>query len=153
MAENEVAEQSQTEVKTPQQLAALLSESAENPKPLPNPFYDDGYTRTVTIPSDLTGFAPVKIAYRPITADEDSRANAFLRMNGDKPAIDHYGPLLASKILDWDLKNAKGEKLQVTDANIRRTPPEFYAALIKVVSGQTPLADADGNFGPTLKNS
>jgi hypothetical protein len=125
----------------------------EAAKPLPSPFYEDGYTRIVVIPSELTGFAPVKLVYRPIVADEHELAKAWGRLNVDKPLIDHYAPLLATKIIDWDIKSQSGGRIKPTAENIRRVSPSFYPVLLDVVSGYTSLSDIEGNPGPTIKNS
>lgn len=67
--------------------------------------------------------------------------------------MDYYAPVLATKIIDWNLKNQKGAPVPVAADSIRRVPPSFYPTLLDVISDYISLPDIEGNPGPTIKNS
>lgn len=134
-----------------------ISEVKAEP-PLPSPFYEDGYTRLITIPSTLTGFAPVRLTYRPIVEDEQAKGKKWCELNKDKPPTDYYAPLLATKVLGWDLKNQAGAAVPCDkEASYRRLSPNFYPVLLDIVAGYIVLPDETGQPIPTaaeaLKNS
>ena len=116
----------------------------ENGEVYVSPFIADGYTLTATIPAVPGHWSAVQIRYRPLSADEESEVWAKQRLAPSEPMTRWYAELFATKILDWDIKDAAGKKLPVTAENIRRLSPQFYDVLKSYVDG-TQTGDMEKN--------
>lgn len=121
--------------------------------PAPSAFFGDGYQITGEMPTAMTGFAPVKLVFRPITADEQCQFEAWRDANRDKPTIDFFAPLLAkSKLIDWNLTNHKGARIEPSEKNIRLLASSFYNRLLDVVGGYVKLPNGETEGEARLKN-
>lgn len=130
--------------------AAAKSPSAVQSR---TPFFGDGYTITAEFPASVTGFDPVTIVYRPITADEKCQFDVWQDANPTKPNTDFYAPLLVKhKIIDWNMTNHKGVRIEVSEKNIRALAPQFYSRLLDVIGGYLKLPTGETEAEASLKN-
>lgn len=94
-----------------------------------SPFIDDGMQGEFTIPA-VEGYWPeVKGRYRPFCAAEESAVLSKSQLVPGTGTAKFYAELCASKIDDWDLKDAAGKKVEPTAANICRLTSEFFEVL------------------------
>jgi hypothetical protein len=109
--------------------------SEENGNDYLSPFIPDGWTLKATIPAVEGHWSAVTIRYRPICADEEKEIFAKSQMFPGTPLTAFYAPVMASKIVGWDIKDPSGGKLEVTEQNIKRLSPQFYDMLRNYVDG------------------
>ena len=109
-----------------------------------SPFIPDGWTLKATIPAVPGHWSAVTFRYRPLSADEESEVWAKQRLAPAEPMTRWYAEVFATKILDWDIKQADGTKLPVTAENIKRLSPQFFDLLKSYVDG-TQTGDQEKN--------
>ena len=118
-----------------------------------SPFIADGYTRDATIPAAAGRWSAVQIRYRPMSADEESQALVGLRLAPQQSMVRNYAEVLATKIIDWDIKDLDGKKLPVTADNICGLAPAFYDALKAIVVDGVVLPSGETETEADTKNS
>ena len=124
-----------------------------------SPFIPDSYTREGVIPEQPGFWSAVRIRYRPLSIDEQSLIYARQRLSPSEPVARFYAEALAGtperkgNLLDWDLKDSQGHKLNVTPQNILKLHPAFYDELVKVIEGSVVLPSGETPSEAETKNS
>jgi hypothetical protein len=105
-----------------------------------SPFVGDGYDRTATIAEMPGMWSRVRIRYRLAPALEVS--SAFVQaMQDEQNAVKYHAKLLATRILDWDIKDHTGAKVKVSADAILGLHYSFYGALRSIVYGEVRAED------------
>lgn len=94
-----------------------------------SPFIDDGMEGEFTIPEIAGMWSQVRGRYRPYCAAEESAVYAKSQVFPGIGTAKFFSELFATKILDWDVKNSKGDKVPVTAENIGRLHPDCFEIL------------------------
>jgi hypothetical protein len=144
------------------------NEAAVAAEPYLSPIIPDGYNKTSTIPARPGKWSAVTLRWRKFSADQVSAIAARSVRGGDgfcryeaeemAPRKDAAtGLLRPGNVIDWDVKDAAGNKAPVTVEAIKNADPEWYAALLSVISGEKPeweipVRDATGLATSELKN-
>lgn len=101
-----------------------------------SPFIPDGWTLKATIPATPGRWSALTFRYRPMSPDEESEIWAKQRLSPDTPMTAFYAPLMARKILGWDMKDQDGKPVPITEDVLRnRIPPPLYDHLKQYVEG------------------
>jgi hypothetical protein len=128
-----------------------------------SPFIADGSTREATIPENPGFWSAVKIRYRPMSADEESVIHSKLRIaerhGSPASAVAIYAEAFAGtteakgNLLDWNLKDENGHKLNVSQQTICRLHPGFFDALMVILIGATKVTPTETEREAEEKNS
>jgi hypothetical protein len=106
-----------------------------------SPFIGDGYDRTAVVGAVEGLWSKVRIRYRLAAAHEVSGAYLRANLSPGEPPIKFHAPLLAEKIIGWDIKDQNGKAVERTAANIEQLNYGFYNTLRSVVYGELPAED------------
>jgi hypothetical protein len=110
--------------------------SEENGDAYLSPLIPDGWTFKATIPALAGRWSALTFRYRPMSPDEESEVWAQIRAFPGEPTTKFYAPLMAKKIVGWDMKDHVGEKVAITEDVLRhRIPPPLYDALKQYTDG------------------
>lgn len=111
------------------------------------PFVGDGYDREATIPGEPGFFSDIRLRYRLMSAEEESLVGAKINMHKDTAPTRFYAEAFAGgrkgdgKILDWDVKDRDGKKLDLTADNICGLSFPAYWAIRQVVCGEVKIGE------------
>lgn len=125
-----------------------MSEQNTNGKYI-SPFIKGTEPREATIPA-TPFWSAVKIRFRPMSADEESIVLSKFRI-GEQAGIptswvachaEAFGGTREAKgnLLDWDVKDENGHRINVTQENICSVHPDFFNALYAILLGRMPAA-------------
>lgn len=125
-----------------------------------SPFID-GYDLEHTIPAAAGRWPDVRIRYRPLSADDESRIFALKQLSPGEPIVRFYAESFAgsvkdgqpAKLLGWDLKDRKGMPVVITADNIRKLSPQFFDTLKAVIDGSLPTETGETQQEADVKNS
>jgi hypothetical protein len=125
-----------------------------------SPFLD-GYDLEHTIPAVPGRWPEVRIRYRPLSADDESRIFALKSLTPTEPIVKFYAEAFAgnakdgipAKLLGWDLKDRTGKPVPHTAANLRQLTPQFFDTLKAVIDGSIPTESGETQAEADVKNS
>jgi hypothetical protein len=115
-----------------------------------SPFIEDGYTADRTIPAVTGRWSAITIRFRPLSADEESLIFAKKNLAPTEPIVRFYAEAFAgdraagipAKLLGWDLKDRKGNKVEITADNLRhRLPPQLFDVIKAIIDGSSVETD------------
>lgn len=118
-----------------------------------SPFIGDGYDKEATIPEIPGRWSAVRIRYRPMSADEESQCLVGLRLAPQQSMVRNYAEIMATKIIDWDIKDRDGKKLPVTADTICGLSPGFYDAIKAIVVDGVVMPSGESEAVADTKNS
>jgi hypothetical protein len=105
----------------------------------------DGFTFKAVLPAVEGRWSAITFRYRPMSPDEESEIFARLRLEPTAPSIAFYAPVMAQKILGWDLKDHDGNAVPISEDVLRkRIPPQLFDAFKQYVDG-TLMGDREKN--------
>lgn len=125
-----------------------------------SPFLD-GYDLEYLIPAAPGRWPAVKIRYRPLSADEESRVFALKQLNQGEPIVRFYAEAFAgsvkdgtpAKLLGWDLKDRAGKPVLISAENLRKLTPQFWDVLKMVIDGSVTTETGETQAEADVKNS
>lgn len=104
-----------------------------------SPIIDDGQNRTSVIPAKPGLYSAVQIRWRKLDADSIDIVAARAAADPGSGFCRHYAQQLAKhNVVDWDIKDSKGNKVPVKALFIRKSESDFYNALVAVCEGRKP---------------
>jgi hypothetical protein len=106
-----------------------------------NGYIDDGYTELAAIPAREGEWAELKLLFRPMSAGEHSEYALRAELASDAALPDVAVDMLSRKILDWNLTDGGGRRLEVTAANLLRLKSGLFLALAERILGCQTEAD------------
>jgi len=110
---------------------------------MPCAFIDDGYTETARMAA-APGVSPaITFRFRPVTAGEFGEYAHKLELSNTAEAKVATAEILASKLVDWDVRDASGVKIEITVDNLLRLEHELHLKLFQVVIGEIPGDDSN----------
>jgi|GEM_PF-4894090 len=128
-----------------------------------SPFIHDGLDRVGEVPESPGRWSACKFRYRPLSADEESVIHSKLRIaerSGQPASMARlYAEAFAGQagikgnLLDWDVKDANGHKINVSVDTLCRLHPGFFDALLVTISGAGVLPSNETEREAEAKNS
>ncbi len=109
-------------------------------------FIDDGYTEDATLP-EIPGVIPaIQFSFRPLTSAELGEFIHAIDKMTEVEARRESAKRLAKHITLWDLRNSKGETVEIKPENMLKLKHAAFAGLWEIVqarkSGERMEADA-----------
>lgn len=101
-------------------------------------FIDDGYTEEGYIAAEDSGIhGPLEVSYRPIlTAARDGVTKFLTRTPPDYDAYAEAAQKTVARNLSaWSLKDKSGNKVTISEANVRRLRPALFDKLWSLMGG------------------
>lgn len=105
-------------------------------------FIDDGYTEEATLP-EITGVTPpIRFSFRPLTSGELGEFIHAIDKMTEVEARRETARRMAAKIVNWDIRNARGELVDIKPENIQRLKQPAFAGMWEIVQGRKSGASA-----------
>ena len=108
-------------------------------------YIDDGYTREGRIEAAHGRWPEINFAYRPADASQVVEQIMRGKHLDDLKWHQHIAERLAGNLVSWDVKNAKGESVEITAANLMRLVHPVLMKIYGIVSGAE-SSDEVGNL-------
>ena len=107
-------------------------------------FIDDGYTETAHIAAAEGIYPAVSFRFRPVTAGAFSEYARNLEASNAAETKQVTAELLASKLIDWDVRSDDGSQIAITVENVLKLKHVVYLKVFQIVIGEEPT-DANAN--------
>lgn len=123
-----------------------------------SPYIGDGFDLEGEIPELPGRYSAVKIRYRPLSADEESLIFSTIRQQPAESVTKIYAATFAGtreqpgNLRAWDLKDHKGNKVEITAENIGRLAPPVFDALKCLLDGTIVLPSGETQAETDAKN-
>ena len=101
-------------------------------------FIGDGYDERASIAAQPGLWQAMRFTFRPMLPLEYGQFVDFANRNSDEKAKEEIARRLATKIVDWDLRDVKDRPVPVTQANLQRIKPLLLVRLWNIVCGMEP---------------
>ena len=100
---------------------------------MPTAFIDDGYTEEATLAEVAGIFDAIKFTFRPMTTAEMSEFGQKVAKLTGIEFTKETAKRMASKIVDWDVRNPKGELIEIKADNIERLKEPAFIGLWRII--------------------
>lgn len=105
-------------------------------------FIDDGYTEEATL-SEIPGVMPaIRFSFRPLTSGELGEFIHVIDKMNEVEARRETAKRMAAKLVDWDIRNARGGLVEIKPENIQKLKHPAFAGLWEIVQGRKSGASA-----------
>lgn len=105
-------------------------------------FIDDGYTEEATL-AEIPGVTPtIRFSFRPLTSGELGEFIHAIDKMTEVEARRETAKRMAAKIVDWDVRNSRGELVEIKAENIQRLKQPAFSGLWEIVQGRKSGASA-----------
>lgn len=121
------------------------NDSPEAAAPYVSPIIPDGWTFKATIPAIPGRWSEITLRYRPFSADEESEIWAQSRLEPGSPLTKFYAPVMAKKILGWNVKDHEGKPIKITEEVLRHQIPTALYDVIKQFLDSTAVGELEKN--------
>ena len=108
-------------------------------------FIDDGYTREARIAEAPGRWPEINFAYRPADASQVVEQVTRGKHLDDSSWHRFVAEKLAKNLVSWDIKNGKGETVEITPANLMRLLHPVLMRIHGIVTS-TEASDDQGNL-------
>jgi len=113
------------------------------PEHYPSPFIDDGYTKEAYVTKRHNMWPDVRISYRPLLPMQSIQFSKLLgrlagssRDSEDTREQTVQAEMLARQLVEWDVRNRKGDAVPIKPANILRLEPLLMMRMVGIVMGE-----------------
>jgi hypothetical protein len=113
-------------------------------------YFHDGYTQSAFVAAVPRLHGALRFTYRPALVEERSQLYDAAGQLSAHLFDCHVAQLLASKIVDWDLVDARRQPVAASAAAVLRMQPELYVRLIQIVLGIA-ASDVDPTWPPETR--
>lgn len=101
-------------------------------------YFPDGYTQSSYIAAVPRLHDELRFAYRPVLIEERNELAALAQGPSRTSYARHAAALIAERLIEWNLRDAAADPLEVTATNILRLHPQLFQKLLDVVLGLSP---------------
>lgn len=101
-------------------------------------FIHDGYTRPGFIAPVAGLFPAVRFTFRPMLTQDRSVMTDRLSKVTPEVSDRISAEAVAARILEWDVKDSRGELVAINPANVLRLQPSALGRLFAIVTGTLP---------------
>lgn len=114
-------------------------------------FIDDGYSESGFIAEEPGLYPAVTFTFRPMLPTEYGQFLGRLANDNEEKARHEMARWISTKLVEWDLRDSRGNTVEITPQNVVRIKEPLLVRLWRIVSCRD-ASDSPGSKRPDMES-